>query len=63
MSGVMIKTGIYGILRVLSIIGIPSKAIAYGVLIISVISALYGVLYAITQHDLKRLLAYHSIEI
>ncbi len=62
MSGVMIKTGIYGILRVLSIIGIPSKAIAYGVLIISVISALYGVLYAITQHDLKRLLAYHSIE-
>lgn len=62
MSGVMIKTGIYGILRTLSLIGTPSKLIAYGVLVISVISALYGVLYAITQHDLKRLLAYHSIE-
>lgn len=62
MSGVMIKTGIYGILRVLSLVVIPSKLIAYTVLIVSVISALYGVLYAITQHDLKRLLAYHSIE-
>ena len=62
MSGVMIKTGIYGILRVLSFYAAPSKALAFAVLIISVISALYGVLYAITQHDLKRLLAYHSIE-
>lgn len=62
MSGVMIKTGIYGILRVLSLCGTPSKGIAYMVLIISLISALYGVLYAISQHDLKRLLAYHSIE-
>lgn len=62
MSGVMIKTGIYGILRTLTFIGTPSKLVAYSVLLISVISALYGVLYAITQHDLKRLLAYHSIE-
>lgn len=62
MSGVMIKTGIYGILRTLSLIGTPSKSIAFAVLIISVISSLYGVLYAISQHDLKRLLAYHSIE-
>ncbi|MBQ8168321.1 hydrogenase, partial [bacterium] len=62
MSGVMIKTGIYGILRTLDLIGTPSKSIAYAVLIISIVSALYGVLYAITQHDLKRLLAYHSIE-
>ena len=62
MSGVMIKTGIYGILRTLCIIGMPSKFVAYTVLIVAVISALYGVLYAITQHDIKRLLAYHSIE-
>jgi len=62
MSGVMIKTGIYGILRVLTFIGTPSIQAGYFVLTISVISALYGVLYAITQHDLKRLLAYHSIE-
>ena len=62
MSGVMIKTGIYGILRVLSLIVAPAISLGYFVLIISIISALYGVLYAITQHDLKRLLAYHSIE-
>lgn len=62
MSGVMIKTGIYGILRVLSLIVVPAVSLGYFVLIISIISALYGVLYAITQHDLKRLLAYHSIE-
>ena len=62
MSGVMIKTGIYGILRILSLIVSPAIALGYFVLVISVISALYGVLYAITQHDLKRLLAYHSIE-
>ena len=62
MSGVMIKTGIYGILRVLLFIGTPSKSISYTFLVIAVISALYGVLYAITQQDIKRLLAYHSIE-
>ncbi|OGI03153.1 MAG: hypothetical protein A2Y25_08335 [Candidatus Melainabacteria bacterium GWF2_37_15] len=62
MSGIMIKTGIYGILRTLSWIPNPSKDIAYFVLAISVISALFGVLYAIAQHDLKKLLAYHSIE-
>ena len=62
MSGVMIKTGVYGILRVLSFIGAPSKLLSYIVLVVAVISALYGVLYAITQHDIKRLLAYHSIE-
>ena len=62
MSGVMIKTGIYGILRLLTWIVVPSLFISYSVLIISVISGLYGVLYAISQHDLKRLLAYHSIE-
>ncbi len=62
MSGVMIKTGIYGILRTLDIIGTPSAKLGFFVLIISTISALYGVLYAICQHDLKRLLAYHSIE-
>jgi len=62
MSGVMIKTGIYGILRILSLMSVPSIKISYFVLIISVISALFGVLYAIAQHNLKRLLAYHSVE-
>ncbi|MDD3013254.1 MAG: proton-conducting transporter membrane subunit [Candidatus Gastranaerophilales bacterium] len=62
MSGVMIKTGIYGILRILSLMSIPSIELSYFVLVISVLSALFGVLYAIGQHDLKRLLAYHSVE-
>ena len=62
MSGVMIKTGIYGILRILSLIVLPSVAISYFVLIISVITALYGILYAVTQFDMKRLIAYSSIE-
>lgn len=62
MSGVMIKTGIYGILRTLLLVGVPSKFVSYIVLVVAVVSALYGVLYAITQHDIKRLLAYHSIE-
>ena len=62
MSGIMIKTGIYGILRILLLIGIPSKSLSYFVLTISLITVLYGVLYAITQHDIKKLLAYSSIE-
>ena len=62
MSGVMIKTGIYGILRVLALIAIPSVEISYAVLIVSLITALYGVLYAISQYDVKKLLAYSSIE-
>lgn len=62
MSGIMIKTGIYGILRLLSLIDVPSKSICFAVLILSVVSALYGLLYAIIQHDVKRFLAYSSIE-
>lgn len=62
MSGVMIKTGIYGILRILALIAAPSELVGYLILIISVISALYGVLYVVGQNDIKRLLAYCSIE-
>ena len=62
MSGVMIKTGIYGILRVLYFIGVPSKFVAYTVFAIALITAMYGILYALAQRDLKKLLAYSSIE-
>ena len=62
MSAVMIKTGIYGVLRVLSMIGTPSQTISFCVLIIALITALYGIIYAITQNDIKKLLAYSSIE-
>ncbi len=62
MSGVMIKMGIYGILRVL--IHVQSDLLLIGIiiLVISLISGVLGVMMAIVQHDLKRLLAYHSIE-
>ena len=40
MSGVMIKTGIYGILRTLLLIGIPSKGISYFVLAIALLTVL-----------------------
>jgi hydrogenase-4 component B len=62
MSGIMIKTGIYGILRIITLIKVPGIEIAYFVLIISLISGILGVAYAIAQHNIKRLLAYHSVE-
>jgi formate hydrogenlyase subunit 3/multisubunit Na+/H+ antiporter MnhD subunit len=62
MSGVMIKMGIFGILRVLS--AVQSDLLTIGLIImgISLVSGVIGVMMAIVQHDLKRLLAYHSIE-
>lgn len=62
MSGVMIKTGIYGLLRLVTFLGPPM--VWWGWLLVGVgaISGVFGVLLALAQHDLKRLLAYHSVE-
>ena len=62
MSGVIIKIGIYGILRMLLLIRNDYISIGYVILIISVVSGVYGVMLATLQHNLKKLLAYHSIE-
>jgi len=62
MSGVMIKMGLYGILRTLNWLGTPPLWWGAVLVIIGLISGLLGVLYALAQHDLKRLLAYHSVE-
>ena len=63
MSGVVIKTGIYGMARVLfDFYGAAPVWAGMLVLVAGVVSALLGVLYALMEHDLKRLLAYHSIE-
>jgi formate hydrogenlyase subunit 3/multisubunit Na+/H+ antiporter MnhD subunit len=62
MSGVMIKIGIYGILRMLLLIKTDYTTIGIIILFISIITGVYGVILAIIQHNLKRLLAYHSIE-
>ncbi len=62
MSGVILKIGVYGLIRTLSFFhGVP---LWWGgtVLLLGVVSGVIGVAFAIGQHDLKRLLAYHSIE-
>jgi hydrogenase-4 component B len=62
MSGVMIKTGIYGIIRIYSILDLPSMLIGEIVLVTGIVSGILGVVYALGQNDLKRLLAYCSVE-
>lgn len=62
LSGVMLKTAVYGLLRLLAGLG-PAQAWWGGVLMgLAAATALLGVIYALTEHDLKRLLAYHSVE-
>ena len=63
MSGIVIKSGIYGMARVFfDFYGPQAMWTGTAVLAVGVVSALVGVLYALQEHDLKRLLAYHSIE-
>ena len=62
MSGVIIKLGIFGILRMLLLIKTGYLVIGEIILLFSIVSGLYGVILAIVQHNLKKLLAYHSIE-
>ncbi|MEA5006416.1 MAG: proton-conducting transporter membrane subunit [Rikenellaceae bacterium] len=62
MSGVIIKIGIYGIVRMLLLVKTDMISVGYFILAISVITGIYGVMLAIVQHNLKKLLAYHSIE-
>ncbi len=63
MSGIVIKTGIYGMALVFfDFFEAPPFWAGMLVLVAGVVSALLGVLYALMEHDLKRLLAYHSIE-
>ncbi len=62
LSGVMIKIGIYGLLRTLTLLGPPPAWWGWVLLAIGLSSGILGVLFALAQHDLKRLLAYHSVE-
>jgi len=64
MSGVMIKTAIYALLRVYFDFfgGHFPWWWGFVVLLIGAVSALLGVMYALMEHDLKSLLAYHSVE-
>jgi formate hydrogenlyase subunit 3/multisubunit Na+/H+ antiporter MnhD subunit len=63
MSAVMTKVAVYGFVRlVFDLVGPPEWWWALVVLALGAISAVLGVLYALMQHDLKRLLAYHTVE-
>lgn len=65
MSGVMIKTGIYGIVRIMQAIDNDTEllyTIGLIVLLSGIVTGLWGVIFAAMQNDVKRLLAYSSIE-
>ena len=62
MSGVMIKMGIYGIIRVMGLIGPPEPWWGLALVGTGVVSGAGGVINALGQKDLKRLLAYSSVE-
>ena len=61
LSGVTLKMGIYGLLRFSGWLPMPAGA-GWVVAVLGVASAVLGVAFALGQHDLKRLLAYHSVE-
>jgi hydrogenase-4 component B len=63
MSAVLITAGIYGLFRVCAFgLGIPAVSWGFTLMALGTLSAILGVLYALTQNDIKRLLAYSTIE-
>jgi formate hydrogenlyase subunit 3/multisubunit Na+/H+ antiporter MnhD subunit len=63
MSGVMTKVAVYGFVRIaFDLLGPPVWWWSMLVLAVGGVTAVMGVLYALMQHDLKRLLAYHTVE-
>ncbi len=62
MSGAIIKTGIYGLARSFTFFSAPPAWWGWTLVAMGAVSGVMGVLLALAQHDLKRLLAYHSIE-
>jgi len=62
MSGVVLKMGVYGLVRFLWLFPNPPHMWGGLILILGATGGLLGVVFAIAQHDIKRLLAYHSVE-
>lgn len=62
MSGVMIKAGIYGIVRILMLSGEPRLWWGWLLVIMGAVTGIGGVVFALAQKDLKRLLAYSTVE-
>ena len=61
LSGVTIKIGVYALLRFSGWLPVPEAA-AWTIVAAGLASAVLGVAFALGQHDIKRLLAYHSVE-
>ena len=62
LSGVVLKMGIYGLVRILSMLPAYPTWLGLALVALGISSGVLGVVLALAQHDLKRLLAYHSIE-
>lgn len=62
MSGIMINTGIYGLLRTLIYLGSPMESWGWTLIVLGAISGIFGILFASTEKDIKRQLAYSSVE-
>ncbi len=62
MSGIMIKIGLYGFLRTLTFLGDPPLWWGVTLIVIGASSGILGIMFAHAQHDIKRLLAYSSVE-
>lgn len=62
LSAINIKAGVYGIVRMFMFFPIDRQAFGWALLAVALVSAIGGVWYALAQHEMKRLLAYHSVE-
>ncbi len=62
MSGIVIKMGVYGLMRVIALSAPPPAWWGWFVLALGALSGILGVIWALAQHDIKRLLAFHSVE-
>ncbi|MBU1218560.1 hydrogenase [Myxococcota bacterium] len=62
MSGVMIKMGIYGLVRILTFCGKPAVFWGWSLIVIGLTGGILGILLALAQKDIKRVLAYSSVE-
>ena len=62
MSGVLLKTGIYGLVRMIALLPAPPEWWGWSLLLIGAVSGLAGIAFAIVQTDIKKLLAYSSVE-
>jgi formate hydrogenlyase subunit 3/multisubunit Na+/H+ antiporter MnhD subunit len=62
MSGILIKCGIYGILRTLTFLPHPPSWWGWSLVMVGTLSGVLAIVFALAQHDLKRMLAYSSVE-